>query len=521
VDTETLTDIPDRFGDRLHNNERSKGRTTMKLTISDGSHRRTVELEADEVTVGRESDCSLVIEDEKISRRHATLTAMANGAVEIRDLGSSNGTWVGGSRVQGSVVLQPGQSARVGRHVITVDGESAAGRTVIDVPGSAPAAGPAPVRSSSGVPIATPVAVSPVVVAPQAPGGGLFTPTAPAPKGRSRFVPVLVGVVAVGALVAAAAVILTRGDDRSLTAAQIVERNEATTVLVTTDVGGARRGTGTGWVIDADEGLIITNSHVVNSGNAYTIGVGSSQREARVLANRPCDDIALLKVDNTDGLEEVDLGSQDDLRLGDTVVALGYPGTASVAPNLVATQGIVSVVETRFDAGTLDVPFYPNVIQTDAPINPGNSGGPLFDPSGRVVGINSAGSNATQNQNYAIGIDRVMEVIDEMRNGTSTSWAGFGLVFPATEDEFLNRGLDVIPGTVIVDFVNPRTPAADLDVFQTAGPVLLGGVNGNALDGTLSSYCAAIGELRSGDPASFQFLTPDGGQVIEADLRLP
>ena len=85
------------------------------------------------------------------------------------------------------------------------------------------------------------------------------------------------------------------------------------------------------------------------------------------------------------------LGSQANLKAGDTVVAVGFPASASPTDHLVATVGAVSDPKTTYDvAQAVDVPLLPNVIQTDAAINPGNSGGPLVDQDKQLVGMNTA-----------------------------------------------------------------------------------------------------------------------------------
>ena len=130
------------------------------------------------------------------------------------------------------------------------------------------------------------------------------------------------------------------------------------------------------------------------------------------------------------GLESLKLGSQDSISQGDQVVAVGYPTNASPNDELQATEGIVSVVEQTFDVPNDPfVQLYPNVIQTDAPINPGNSGGPLIDSNGNLVGVNTlifrGRRGEIEGQGYAIGVDRVAEVVEGLRDGDSQAWLGF------------------------------------------------------------------------------------------------
>ena len=194
--------------------------------------------------------------------------------------------------------------------------------------------------------------------------------------------------------------------------------------------GGARAGNGTGWVLDAEEGLIVTNAHVVDAGETFQVGTEESLSDAEVVGVAPCDDLAVLRVSETEGLESLKLGSQDSISQGDQVVAIGYPTNASPNDELQATEGIVSVVEQTFDVPNDPfVQLYPNVIQTDAPINPGNSGGPLIDSNGNLVGVNTlifrGRRGEIEGQGYAIGVDRVAEVVEGLRDGDSQAWLGF------------------------------------------------------------------------------------------------
>ena len=153
------------------------------------------------------------------------------------------------------------------------------------------------------------------------------------------------------------------------------------------------------------------------------------------------------------------------------------------------------------------MPKYRNVIQTDAAINPGNSGGPLLDRKGRLIGVNSAsitlaGDRIVQNQGYAIGVDRVREVVGELRQGNSIGWTGMGLYSPTSEDEFAQLGLDNFLGDgIIVLSTAPRSPARRSGVFES--PATIVAINGREMDGTLDAYCSVVGERTAGDSAEF------------------
>ena len=312
-------------------------------------------------------------------------------------------------------------------------------------------------------------------------------------------------VVLIALLAAGGAVFLTRQAAGPSTE-DLVDAAGPSTVLITADVGGSVTGTATGWVLDAADGLIVTNHHVVNAGTGFTVGRAGERKPAQLVATAPCEDLALLRVSDTRGLVSLPLGSQADLRQGEEVLALGYPANVSNTSELVATRGIVSVVKSRFDVQTLDTPAYSNVIQTDSVLNPGSSGGPLIDRKGRLVGVNTArihslGGPAIEGESYAIGVDQVRDVVAQLRAGTSIGWTGFLLQFPQKAQDFADYGLPSVPGGIIVPHAVALSPAITAGFGSEAAVIT--SANGFPFDGTLMSYCRAVGTLRSGATATF------------------
>ncbi|MGE8136355.1 trypsin-like peptidase domain-containing protein [Novosphingobium subterraneum] len=135
---------------------------------------------------------------------------------------------------------------------------------------------------------------------------------------------------------------------------------------------------GSGFVVDAARGLVVTNHHVVQNARAIAVGVGDRQVEAEFLGSDPQTDIAALRIPAR-GLKELPLGDSDRTQVGDYVVAIGNPFEVGQT----VTAGIVSGL--RGSPGGRA-----GYIQTDAPINPGNSGGPLINMRGEAIGVNSA-----------------------------------------------------------------------------------------------------------------------------------
>src|SRR4051795_9644614 len=184
--------------------------------------------------------------------------------------------------------------------------------------------------------------------------------------------------------------------------------------------------TGSGFLIDND-GHILTNAHVVEGAKSVTVQLGhGGEQDAQVVGSDPSSDIALLKVDNTEGANPLSLGDSSKVEVGDPVVAIGNP----FALDRTVTSGIVSALQRQIQA--------PNgfsisdVIQTDAAINPGNSGGPLIDGAGEVIGINSqietgGGGNGNVGIGFAIPIDTAREVANEIEKNGKVEHAFLGI----------------------------------------------------------------------------------------------
>jgi putative serine protease PepD len=168
-------------------------------------------------------------------------------------------------------------------------------------------------------------------------------------------------------------------------------------------------GTGSGFVIDAGNGYIVTNNHVVTAGGAQAaadievVFQDGTQVAGKVVGTDASYDLAVVKV-QAKGLRSLQLGDSDAVRVGDPVIAIGAP----LGLQGTVTTGIVSALNRPVTAGDANAPAFINAIQTDAAINPGNSGGPLVDSTGKVVGINSAiarapGSTGDTGGNIGLG----------------------------------------------------------------------------------------------------------------------
>jgi S1-C subfamily serine protease len=188
-------------------------------------------------------------------------------------------------------------------------------------------------------------------------------------------------------------------------------------------------GGGTGFFASSD-GMIVTNKHVVDDQSAEYTVITSDGKEhsAKVLARDPNQDIALIKIDGND-FPVLNLGDSDQLKIGQTVIAIG--NSLGEFSNTVS-RGIISGLQRSLtasgDLGTKTEKLS-NIIQTDAAINPGNSGGPLIDISGNVIGINVAMAQGAQNIGFALPINAVKKVIDQVKQTGKISTPFLGVQY--------------------------------------------------------------------------------------------
>jgi serine protease Do len=320
-------------------------------------------------------------------------------------------------------------------------------------------------------------------------------------------------VLGAGAVIAV--LLLTGNGEKSI--AQIVADAKPRTVLVKAKIGQGGAG-GSGFVLDAKEGLVVTNFHVVNGAEQIEVGVGDDSRTADVYAAAPCDDIAVLKVGDTSGLKTMELGSQDRVKQGDEVVALGYPANASLQDNLSSTSGTVSVVKSSFNVPDPAGAPLDNVVQIDAALSPGNSGGPLVNRKGKLVGVNTAiltqlQGEPIQGQGYAIGVDRLREIAGDLRSERSIGWAGLGLQAVPKKELDKHR----LPEGIVAG-----APAAGSDAeTQRLAEVLITEINGKKVAASLGSYCQAVDGIRSGQSVPMTVMdNPSHGPSRPRQIRL-
>jgi putative serine protease PepD len=304
--------------------------------------------------------------------------------------------------------------------------------------------------------------------------------------------------------------------------AKVAAAVQPAVVSIIVSVRGVEADEGSG-VIYKSDGTIITNNHVIATAatnrNA-TIAVKFANGEtadARILGRDPATDIAAIKVD-MEGLTAATIGTSSSLHVGDTVVALGSP----LGLDGSVTSGIVSALHRTVNLGASEEDNSPfggggpaiqssvaDAIQTDAAINPGNSGGPLVDSTGAVVGINTAiaslgsgGSAGSIGVGFAIPIDAVTSVADQLIQGKTPQHAVLGVQILDDEDGALiqstteggaadNAGLQ--EGDVVTKFGDTRITSAD-------------------------QLSAAVRGKKPGDKVTITYLRGDKEETVEVTL---
>ncbi len=269
---------------------------------------------------------------------------------------------------------------------------------------------------------------------------------------------------------------------------------------------------GSGVIIDAKEGLIITNNHVIANATEISVTL-SDNREyyAEVVGTDARTDIALLRIE-ADNLHALELADSDKVKVGDFVIAIGNPfGLAHTV-----TSGIVSAI----GRGGLNAENFEDFIQTDASINPGNSGGALIDLRGRLVGVNTAilsRSGGNIGIGFAIPAYMIRAVTTQLLEYGEVKRGTLGVhVQNVTQDIARAFELESSQGALIASVV-PNSPA-DKAGLQ-AGDVIVG-VNGERVV-RYSDLRNMIGLMRVGEKVQLEIIRDGKRQRINAVIGDP
>jgi S1-C subfamily serine protease len=244
-------------------------------------------------------------------------------------------------------------------------------------------------------------------------------------------------------------------------------------------------------VIEPD-GLVLTNAHVIEGATRISVTLADgSRRPADLVGSLPQEDVALVQIRDGGTFAVVQLGDSSSLQVGDDVVAVGNALNLGESPTV--TTGILSATGRTVGAEgdiTLD-----QLLQTDAAINPGNSGGPLVDATGMVIGVNTAIAGGAENIGFALSIDAVKPLIDDLKagGGQVRGRAALGVSTLDVEDvapDVLERlGIERGDGAFVVTVV-PGSAADDAGI--EAGDVVV------AVAGRPMADAAALTEAIAG-----------------------
>lgn len=277
---------------------------------------------------------------------------------------------------------------------------------------------------------------------------------------------------------------------------------------------------GTGFFV-TDDGYVLTNRHVVDEGGVSYFVVTNDGEElpAELVDIDPVQDIAVLRVEG-ESFPTVTLGDSDNLRIGQTVIAIG--NTLSEFRNTV-TKGVVSGINRRVTAGdSYNTEVIDQAIQTDAAINPGNSGGPLINLLGEVIGINTAVSFRGESVAFAIPINEAKRAVEDIQEfgRIVRPWLGVRYVLVSPEVGSEVEGLYEV-GALIVSGIQP----GEVGVFD-GSPADIAGLQADdviiAVDGEKFSEERALAEIiseyRPGDVVTLTILRATETLEVEATL---
>ena len=311
-------------------------------------------------------------------------------------------------------------------------------------------------------------------------------PPPPPPRDRSRWLAALGGGT-VSAVLVAAVLLGTgiAGDDANTPATATtpvsVSADDAKGELVRTVYAAASpsvvsvrtgEGSGTGFLVDGD-GTIVTNAHVVGDNSQVQVRFTDDGKfhTARVLGVDASTDLAALKVDAgaASGVRPLKLADSEDVQVGDTALAIGYP----LGLDRTATAGIVSGLERDIQAPngfSID-----KVIQTDAPINPGNSGGPLLNANGEVIGVNSqiataGGGNGSVGIGFAVPANTVKQVLPQLERGAAPEHAYLGVSTAPAPNGGAEVGETTAGGPAADAGIQPGDVITEVDGDQVQDP---------------------------------------------------
>ncbi len=279
------------------------------------------------------------------------------------------------------------------------------------------------------------------------------------------------------------------------------------------------QGAGSGFVWD-DQGHVVTNFHVVQGGDAFLVTLrDQTQLEAKVVGVDPAKDIAVLKVERAPKLKPIQVGSSDDLQVGQTAIAIGNPFGLDHS----LSKGVISALGRQVQGiGGVTIR---DMIQTDAAINPGNSGGPLLDSDGHLIGMNTmifSRSGSSAGVGFAVPAAFLKRIVPELIKTGHVVRPGMGVTILTSGQKYYLIGDQ---DGVVINAVEPGGPAAKAGLRglrrlpggrAAVGDVIVG--VGEAPVKDFDDLYNALDSYKVGDTVKVRVLR--GGREVEVPVKL-
>ncbi|HTS43844.1 MAG TPA: trypsin-like peptidase domain-containing protein [Puia sp.] len=277
-----------------------------------------------------------------------------------------------------------------------------------------------------------------------------------------------------------------------------------------------QKGSGSGVIISPD-GYIVTNDHVVDGATEVKVTLNDHKDyTAKVIGTDPNTDLALLKIDARN-LPAIVIGNSDDVKLGEWVLAIGYPLNLEVT----VTQGIVSAKSRNIGINTMGSAPIEAFIQTDAAVNPGSSGGALVNTNGELIAINSAIASPTGSfagYAYAIPSNLMKKVVDDIMKYGSVQRGYLGIsMAPENLDDAKKKELginDNINAVWIMD-VDPKGAAAEAGIKKGDAIIKM---NGNDISSD-AQLAEMVARQKPGDKIQLTIMRGSKQMNVDATLK--
>jgi len=267
---------------------------------------------------------------------------------------------------------------------------------------------------------------------------------------------------------------------------------------------------GSGVIIDGKRGFILTNAHVIERAGTIKIVLQDEREfEAQIVGADPDSDLAVLKIASGNALPAIEMGSSDDLLIGETVIAIGNPFGFSHT----VTTGVISAVNRSIRAE--DREFH-DFIQIDASINPGNSGGPLLNINGDLIGINTAIYAKAQGIGFAIPISKAKKIISDLIQFGEVIQAWIGITVQNLNTKLAQYLNYPAKKGVMVKAVEPNSPARNAGLKE--GDIIVS--IGKKIINSAEDYWSAKKTYAAGDPLTAQIWRSGNIQTVKVKTKV-